>query len=330
MQSIVLRHLLRRQSFTLYPCARYSEAKKSLMPRCVHLCHRKLIEVEGRDATAFLQGMVTNDVERLPQMKCMYAMMLNQHGRVLHDLILYQHPEKDSIFVECQSDSAELLLKNLKFYKLRKKVKMNISEAFAIGHVLPQSKNENAPVPLQPIASYQDPRLPSLGNRIIFESSHVSKFDTSENLEGYHRKRILSGVPEGVQDLPPGDCLPLECNLDYMNGVSFHKGCYIGQELTARTKFTGVIRKRLVPITISGDEAPESGASLKTEKGKNAGKLRSCLRGGDIGLAVVRLNFLGEKLFTKAGQQIQCTVPPWWPYSDGTEFSDGVCGPNVD
>ncbi|XP_035751525.1 putative transferase CAF17, mitochondrial [Egretta garzetta] len=118
----------------------------------------------------------------------------------------------------------------------------------------------------------------------IIPGSHIG------NIQDYHRHRYKQGIPEGVKDLPPGVALPLESNLAYMNGISFTKGCYIGQELTARTHHMGVIRKRLLPVRFSAplpkDSIPE-GAEVLTESGKSAGKFRA---GGDeLGIALLRL-----------------------------------------
>nr|XP_039262588.1 putative transferase CAF17 homolog, mitochondrial [Styela clava] len=299
--------------------------------RYAHLKHRSLLELEGRDVTNFLQGIITNDVELLPEMKCMYAMILNQHGRIMHDIMLYhqQHDTENKVLLECESSNSESIIKILKLYKLRKKLSItprdNLSVVQAMSgnsfHISPQFSNV--------ITSAIDPRVPMLGHRLVVEN--MSESDSAlinMDINAYHHKRHYIGVPEGPLDLPPGTCLPLECNLDFMNGVSFHKGCYIGQELTARTKFTGVIRKRLVPVSIEGEGSIESGSSIYTEKRKSAGKFRSMHSDGKVGLALVRLNYSGETLSSKDGQlKFRCHIPMWWPSEDGTEFSDGVCGP---
>lgn len=127
-----------------------------------------------------------------------------------------------------------------------------------------------------------------------------------------------AGVPEGVHDLPPGVALPLESNLAFMNGISFTKGCYIGQELTARTHHMGVIRKRLFPVQFSGAVpgggiAP--GASVLTESGQAAGKYRAGL--GDVGLALLRSEKIKGPLHIRTSESglvaLTASVPDWWP-----------------
>uniref|UniRef100_A0A8C6Z9C1 Iron-sulfur cluster assembly factor IBA57 n=2 Tax=Nothoprocta perdicaria TaxID=30464 RepID=A0A8C6Z9C1_NOTPE len=133
----------------------------------------------------------------------------------------------------------------------------------------------------------------------------------------YHRHRYKQGIPEGVQDLPPGVALPLESNLAYMNGISFTKGCYIGQELTARTHHMGVIRKRLLPIQFSTSLPSESipeGAEILTESGKSAGKFRA--GDGELGIALLRLANVNEPLYLNVPDgkvKLTATIPEWWP-----------------
>lgn len=146
---------------------------------------------------------------------------------------------------------------------------------------------------------------------------HVPEILNTEDLAAFTCFTFFLGVPEGVKDLPPGVALPLESNLAYMNGISFTKGCYIGQELTARTHHMGVIRKRLLPVHFSAplpkDSIPE-GAEISTESGKSAGKFRA--GGGELGIALLRLANVNEPLcLNLAGDKVKLTasIPEWWP-----------------
>ncbi|KAL2769066.1 putative transferase CAF17, mitochondrial isoform 2 [Daubentonia madagascariensis] len=134
----------------------------------------------------------------------------------------------------------------------------------------------------------------------------------------YHQHRYRQGVPEGVHDLPPGVALPLESNLAFMNGVSFTKGCYIGQELTARTHHMGVIRKRLFPVRLSGPLPTggiDPGTPVLTESGQAAGKFRAGQ--GDMGLALLQSEKIKGPLHIRTSESSQvaltASVPDWWP-----------------
>lgn len=123
------------------------------------------------------------------------------------------------------------------------------------GPVLPQtSKRADFPVTVDPsLLSFGDPRLNELGWRIFVPKNNSSLFppkDIAISTESsYTKLRYALGVAEGARELPSAACFPLESNGDYLHGVSFHKGCYLGQELTARTHHTGVVRKRIMPFT---------------------------------------------------------------------------------
>lgn len=125
------------------------------------------------------------------------------------------------------------------------------------------------------------------------------------------------GLPEGVKDLPPEVALPLESNLVFMEGISFSKGCYIGQELTARTHHTGVVRKRLMPVSLSSalTQGVAEGASLHTQSGKAAGKHRTGV--GQLGLSLIRLAHAKELLSLTSSDgvivNLEASVPEWWP-----------------
>lgn len=129
---------------------------------------------------------------------------------------------------------------------------------------------------------------------------------------------VPTGIPEGVRDLPPGVALPLESNLAFMNGVSFTKGCYIGQELTTRTHHMGVIRKRLLPVQLTGP-LPAGGVGpgsvVLTASGQAAGRFRAGQ--GNVGLALLRLEKIKGPLHIRTSESDQvavtASVPGWWP-----------------
>ncbi|XP_075222702.1 iron-sulfur cluster assembly factor IBA57, mitochondrial [Lycorma delicatula] len=171
-----------------------------------------------------------------------------------------------------------------------------------------------------------DPRLPMLGVRILAESTtdveNIAKdkgIQIDKSKISYRTFRYKLGVAEGISELPYGKCFPLEMNCDYLHGVSFHKGCYIGQELTARTHHTGVVRKRLMPIYL--DKTVENfneflidmPIEISGENVRAVGKLRGIEKNTAIGLLRISdaLNATKLKIGNLTGYVIK---PQWWPH----------------
>ncbi|XP_055887699.1 putative transferase CAF17 homolog, mitochondrial [Biomphalaria glabrata] len=281
---------------------------------------RGVIRLTGKDTESLLQGLVTNDVYQLQEKSpsAMYTMVLNVQGRVLYDLFLY-NVSKDGIdstvlLVDVDRKVKDELINFLKKYRLRKKVNIeDVSDQFKVWakwNDVPNTKDID-----DQILSFNDPRVPTLAKRILAEQETIeSSSNTTE--KDYRIHRYKNGIPEGVVDLPPGSCFPLESNLALMNGVNFQKGCYVGQELTARTFHTGVTRKRLMPIYLDSTATITSDTTILTKaNGKNAGKFRSCE--GHYGLGLLRLEYIREELTVESIDKqvisLKPKVPEWWP-----------------
>lgn len=299
---------------------------------------RKLLKVAGSDAAEFLQGLITNDMRHFEDgTKSMYAMFLNNRGRVLYDTLIYKYD--NSFMIECDKNVLSLLHRHLKLYKLKRKVEIaDVSNhlklwAFITSpEILADINHLDINLYKDPqltdigynINIYKDPRLENLGYRIL---SHVSvnednmvnvvgKEITIEKCEkGYKHLRYTLGVSEGACDLPPGSSFPLEANCDYLHGVSFHKGCYIGQELTARVHHTGVVRKRIMPLKFSEEVADLELDSVITASNKpksNLGKLKGIA--GNTGLGLVRIKEALEANGMNIGKYtVEVEKPGWWP-----------------
>lgn len=288
------------------------------------LTHRSLISLKGSQTVCsdFLQGLVTNDMDELTKngQNSIYTFFLDNKGRVLFDAHIYAHTQPDSdesYLIECDKEVQGLLLRHIKKFKLRNKFKIvDASDELAVCAYTSSGS----------VSISVDPRFPK---GISSEHSLVRTIVPSDTvsigtLEDYHLLRTQIGIGEGAVDFPVGECFPLESNLEIINGVSFSKGCYLGQELTARTYHTGVTRKRLMPVRIKcnaeGDLSSFSGAAIKTSGGKSAGKLRTVLKCGNnegVGLALVRLRMLDDDLMcgNDEGSQISIEpiIPKWWP-----------------
>ncbi|XP_067308238.1 putative transferase CAF17 homolog, mitochondrial [Pseudorasbora parva] len=300
--------------------------------RCYSLPHRTLINVSGQDIYPFLQGIITNDMTLLAEDVCaMYAHMLNVQGRTLYDIIIYSLKENpngfNGVLLECDNIVQESIMRLLKVYKIRRKVNISLCPSLSLWALLPWNKDAvlgkskpDVTAADKVLVLEQDPRTELMGWRMITSCQdnlhEIVSACRRGNTEEYHRHRYEIGLPEGVGDLPPGEALPLESNLVYMQGISFSKGCYIGQELTARTHHTGVIRKRLMPVTMSAPaENLDQGAALETEGGRPAGKYRAGI--DKLGLGLIRLAHAKESLKLKSSDDmtvtLQATVPDWWP-----------------
>ncbi|PIK58473.1 putative transferase CAF17-like [Apostichopus japonicus] len=290
--------------------------------RVVELKDRGILQIAGVDAASLLQGVITNDMEMLEgeeRVKAMYTMFLNAQGRVLYDALIYRHdnPAEPTYHIECDTKILPDLHKHLKMYRLRRKVELcDVSSDFKVRCLF-----DNKQFP--PFNGFwvPDPRLSTFMYRSV-TPSNLSVSDVAGgvevvSVEEYRRYRYQLGLAEGVDDLPPGDTLPLEDNLVFLNGVDFSKGCYLGQELTARTHHTGVIRKRLMPVELkSSSDVIPAGSAIKTEKGRNAGKFRSQV--GNSGLALLRVAYgRGELLHVVLPNGARCEmvahIPSWWP-----------------
>ncbi|TRY71487.1 hypothetical protein TCAL_00240 [Tigriopus californicus] len=217
-----------------------------------------------------------------------YTHMLNTQGRVLFDVIVFKGFQEHEFLLDVDFDGRDKLVKHLKMYKVRRKIDIQLDDhlkvlAFfqknapeniteltaAVKSDLPGSIHcdrgwisPNDQVPAlefsEDCLSSVDPRLPELGHRII-APQELEFADQADHRQDYQQLRYWFGVAEGAQEVIPGKALPLEYNVDYLHGISFHKGCYIGQELTARTHHTGVIRKRIMPVVNLDQEFKRNG-----------------------------------------------------------------------
>ncbi len=190
------------------------------------LTDRAVIRLSGEDVRGFLQGLVTNDLTRLAPAAPLWAALLSAQGKALFDFILWA--DGDDILIDCEADQAEALAKRLKLYRLRRAITIEPEPALAV-HWSPGG-DEGAP----------DPRLPALGRRWLAPASGPAS--------GWLEHRLRLGVTEGAAELGQDKTLWLECNAAELNGVAFDKGCYVGQENTARMNWRQKVNRRLVVV----------------------------------------------------------------------------------
>lgn len=283
---------------------------------------RSLIRCVGAktETSQFLQGMITNDMNHLSQeSSCIYALFLNKAGRILYDSIIYKtsspDENKEAFLIECDNSIASNLAKHLKLYRVRRKIDISVSDELNLWCLQEPSKEVKSSSGL---AVFTDPRLKDVGLRIITAKDQNIKDSLGSIQEGtlddYATHRYKLGICEGIVDLPPEKSFPLEANCDYMHGVSFHKGCYIGQELTARTHHTGVVRKRLMPLTFEKPISFKAGevSEVKNEENQSVGKVRNVV--GLHGLGLLRVEqVVAAKQLTLNENKLYTEKPPWWP-----------------
>ena len=245
---------------------RLFDALSSSVWHCA-LPHRGVLALEGRDSRKFLQGLVTSDITKLddgPQ----YSSFLNAKGRMIIDGFLISDTD-GAVLIDVEAAALPALEQHMRRYKLRSKVSItDVSDSVAVNVVCGAGASGfevGAPSPCEG-GAWVDPRLSVLGCRILQRRAGPSPLPAGsiEAPPELHALQLaILGVPNGAADAPPEEALPLETNLELLNGVSFRKGCYLGQELTARTHFRGVVRKRLLPV-ISSDLMANSSSSDPT------------------------------------------------------------------
>ncbi|MBU6338943.1 MAG: hypothetical protein KGQ36_03115 [Rickettsiales bacterium] len=204
---------------------------------------RAIIEIKGEERKKFLQGLITNDVEKASSTNLIYAVMLSAQGRFLYDLFIFENDE--SLFLDCFAERRDEIIKKLNFYKLRSKVEIIKNDEVSVLQVLETENDE--------LKKFPDPRSKNLGFRAYLPLSS-GRTPGSMMLQDmdlqYHFLRISNKIVESELDLTYDKSFILEFGFDDLNAIDYKKGCYVGQELTARTHYRGEIRKKLFHVTI--------------------------------------------------------------------------------
>lgn len=190
---------------------------------------RALIAVTGPEARTFLQSLVTNDIEAVSPDRPVYAALLTPQGKILFDFFVIAH--EAGLLLDCPRPTREVLAKRLLLYRLRAKVEIAPYDELV---VLASTETGGGGVP--------DPRVPALGQRKL-----ARRGENIGDASPYLAHRLALGVPEGA-DFGDGTMFALDAGLDELHALCFTKGCYVGQELTARMKHRGKDRKRLLPV----------------------------------------------------------------------------------
>ncbi len=284
---------------------------------------RGVLAVSGADRRGFLQGLVSNDTEKITAENAVYAALLTAQGKYLHDFIMIEPdgPENgETIWLDGEAARLADLKRRLSIYRLRAKVALDAKPDLAVAAVFGDGALAALGLPATEGAARRfgdgvalvDPRLAGLGARCVMPRARIVSALTAAGLNeadfvAYDRHRLSLGIPDGSRDLVVDKSILLEAGFDELHGVDWRKGCYIGQELTARTKYRGLIKKRLFPVRIAG-ATPASGAILNLD-GHEAGEMRSA--SGNIGLALLRLASVDTLAREGNPAKIVAVTPDW-------------------
>lgn len=217
-------------------------------PFCVKLKNRGLLHLEGPDAHEFLQGLITNDMNVLDDQPMIYACLLNAQGKFLHDFFVYKG---DGFYlIDCEGGArAQDLLRKLNIYRLRSDVQISIEDDHDVWAVFGDD------------FGLADPRHDDLGRRSLEKPALEERaFDE------WDKRRISLTIPDGSRDLIVGKSTMDEARMDEINAIDYQKGCYVGQELTARMHYRGLGKKHLKTVQL--DNIPEK-AELRSSCGES-------------------------------------------------------------
>ena len=253
---------------------------------------RSVIAITGEDRVTFLQGLVSNDVTGAHSGLAVWAALLTPQGKWLADFFILS--DDDRLLLDCEAAQSAALKQRLTRYRLRSRV--ILSETDLQVYVAWNG------TPVMTGIKAHDPRLPDAGWRILSAEAQ----ETNATAADWDAHRLSLGLPDGSRDLEAEKSVLLEAGFDELNGVSWSKGCYMGQELTARTKYRGLVKRRLVPVRIEG-AIPPPGASIWKD-GVDVGTMRSARNG--LGLALLRLNALSTAL--RCEESIVTPMVPDW------------------
>ncbi|GBQ90069.1 glycine cleavage system protein T [Gluconacetobacter johannae DSM 13595] len=265
------------------------------MTHLTSLPDRTVLAVSGADRVSFLQGLVSNDVTAVAAGRAVWAAFLTPQGRWLADFFIFADPGGERLLLECEAAQADMLRQRLSRYRLRSDV--TIAETgFAV-----HAAWDAVPSMIDSAIGAPDPRLAEAGWRLLLPHRAPGAADPA----AYDAHRLSLGLPDGSRDCESGKTLLLEANFEALNGISWTKGCYMGQELTARTRYRGLVKRKLLPVTSAALPAP--GTPILHE-GREAGTMASSRDGR--GLAMLRLDQIHADLQVE-GHPIHVHVPSW-------------------
>ena len=254
----------------------------------------RFLSVEGKDNSDFLQNLITNDINKCTKKNILYSCLLSPQGKFISDFFIFKQDEK--YILEIHSFFYEKLLKKLNLYKLRSKV--NINEVANLNSYLVFGDLKNISTA---IIFCNDPRKNNIGKKLIHESKNPEILNNFNEIDErkYHEILIQNTVPLSHYDLEENKSLLLENNFENLNSISWEKGCYVGQEITARMKYRSLLKKKIYSLRVK-EGLPLVGQFIKNDE-SDFGKIISIEN--KAVLAMLKIELAERKINTK--QQIK-------------------------
>ena len=282
---------------------------------------RGILFIQGEDAKEFLQNIITNDINKVTETNSCFASILTPQGKYLYDFLIAKH--KNGYFIDCEKLQIENLYNQLNIYKLRSRIEiLNLSNEFVVAALSQEkflefkdAKNfEGFTIKYLEDPIFLDPRKKELGARIIInlEKLYLSlkKLNLSRsNVEEYYKLSHKIGIPQKNTDQLKNKIFGIECNFEELNGIDFKKGCYVGQENTARIKMKNKLNKRLLPIKILKGDLKE-GDAIKLEENE-IGKILMDKKYKYGLIKISGKNFDFSKSYKSGSAEIMILKPNW-------------------
>jgi folate-binding protein YgfZ len=282
---------------------------------------RGILFINGVDAKEFLQNLISNDINKVNEERSCFASLLTPQGKFLFAFIIIKH--KSGYFIDCEKSQIEALFKQLTIYKIRSKVEiMNLSNEFVVAGFNKEkflnfegSKDEAGhTIKYREDSIFLDPRNKDLGARLIInlEKLYLSlkKLDLKDSpIHEYYQLSHGLGIPQKDMNMLQNKLFGIECNFEEMNGIDFKKGCYVGQENTARIKLKNKLLKRLLPIQLIEGELELDQPIYNDEF-----EIGKVLINSEYPFALVKFldnNFSEENEFKSKNAKFKIKIPNW-------------------
>lgn len=279
-----------------------------------HLClNKSILKISGSDRFKFLQGMISNDLEILEKGNSIYCAFLTPQGKFLYDFYIINH--KNFYFLECLKKKENEIIKKFQSYKLRAEVnfdKMHDMVSILLNHTLKKKFDQKK---IENLYYFSDPRNKNFFLKGFCQKSSIKSLQKKYGLSkidqnDFEKIRINNTIPEAEKDIEVGKTLLLEARFDKLNGISWEKGCYIGQEVTAITNYRGKLKKQIYGVKIEG----KISSNEITYNGKSVGIITS--HTDDYGIALLNIkeaeNCINQRQTLKSNEALLNPFNPNW------------------